>query len=92
MLLGPKREVIFLPALKPGEAQFYGHEFLPNEATGKRLGLPTKSVPIGRAAWTGPIIEMLPRNTRHGNLRRDSYEAALATFESALHPLETVSN
>ncbi|MHC4939192.1 MAG: aminopeptidase P N-terminal domain-containing protein [Planctomycetota bacterium] len=64
LLLGPETEILFLPQLGRAGAQFYGHEFHPDETTAKRLQLAIRGIPRGRGKLTAALAELLPKDAR----------------------------
>jgi len=73
LLLGPRSELLFLPELEPKAAQFLGHEFHPDEATAKRLGLATRALPRGADGLRDALAAILPEGAR---LRVPGYRGA----------------
>ena len=64
LLLGPDTETLFLPPLRAADAQFLGHDFLPDKATSRRLALATRPLPRRREPAGKAIFESLPQNAR----------------------------
>jgi len=64
LLLGPRDEILLLPDLGPRGTQFFGHGFLPDQKTAKRLGLETRALPRKAEGLAGALSGLLPEKAR----------------------------
>jgi Xaa-Pro aminopeptidase len=64
LLLGPGVETLYLPRLRAAAAQFYGHEFHPDEATAQRLALQTDALPREVSDLVRALAAPLPDKAR----------------------------
>ncbi|MHC4849200.1 MAG: aminopeptidase P N-terminal domain-containing protein [Planctomycetota bacterium] len=64
LLLGPGVETLYLPRLRAEAAQFYGHEFHPDEATAQRLALQTGALPSKVSDIVSVVAAPLPDKAR----------------------------